>query len=146
MRIKLEGRGITKGKAEGEAVVTKEPISFWGGLDRDTGEIVDRNHELAGVNVKGKILVFPHGKGSTGGSRTLYASARKGTAPAAIINVKAESIIATGAIVAGIPLVDRLDKDPISTIETGDYVWVDADTGIVLVEKKKSLRNLDHGT
>jgi len=136
MRIKLQGRGITKGKAEGEAVVTKEPLSFWGGLDRDTGQIVDRNHELAGVNVKGKILVFPHGKGSTGGSRTLYASAKKGTAPAAIINVKAESIIATGAIVAGIPLVDRLDKDPITTIESGDYVWVDADTGIVLVEKK----------
>jgi predicted aconitase with swiveling domain len=138
MKIKLEGRGITKGKAEGEAVVTREPISFWGGLDRETGEIVDRNHELAGVNVKGKILVFPTGKGSTGGSRTLYASAKKGTAPAAIINVKAESIIATGAIVAGIPLVDRLDKDPITTIETGDYVWVDADTGIVLIEKKKT--------
>ena len=82
MKIKLEGRGITKGKAEGEAVVTKEPISFWGGLDRDTGIIVDRNHELAGVKVTGKILVFPYGKGSTGGSRTLYASAKKGTAPA----------------------------------------------------------------
>ena len=136
MKIKLEGRGITKGKAEGEAVVTNEPISFWGGLDRETGEIVDRNHELAGVNIKGKIFVFPHGKGSTGGSRTIYASAKKGTAPAAIINVKAESIIASGAIVAGIPLVDRLDKDPIATIETGDYVWVDADTGIVLIEKK----------
>lgn len=108
-----------------------------GGLDRDTGEIVDRNHELAGVKVTGKVLVFPYGKGSTGGSRTLYASAKKGTAPAAIINVKAESIIATGAIVAGIPLVDRLDQDPISTIETGDYVWVDADTGVVLVEKRR---------
>jgi len=138
MKIRLEGRGITKGKAEGEAVVTKEPISFWGGLDRETGVIVDRNHELAGVKVTGKILIFPHGKGSTGGSRTLYASARKGTAPVAIINVKAESIIATGAIVAGIPLVDRLDKDPITTIQTGDYVWVDADTGVVLVEKRKS--------
>lgn len=140
MKINIQGRGITKGKAEGEAVVTKEPISFWGGLDRDTGEIVDRNHELAGVNVKGKIFVFPHGKGSTGGSRTLYASAKKGTAPAAIINVKAESIIATGAIVAGIPLVDRLDQDPITTIDTGDYVWVDADTGIVRVEKRSQIQ------
>ncbi len=138
MKIRLTGRGITKGKAEGEAVVSKEPISFWGGLDRETGMIVDRNHELAGVTVTGKILVFPRGKGSTGGSRTLYASAKKGTAPAAIINVQAESIIATGAIVGGIPLVDRLDKDPITTIQTGDYVWVDADTGEVWVEKKDS--------
>ncbi len=138
MKITLQGRGITKGKAEGEAVVSKESISFWGGLDRETGNIVDRNHELAGVNVKGKILVFPTGKGSTGGSRTLYAAAKKGTAPAAIINVRAESIIATGAIVGGIPLVDRLDQDPISTIQTGDYVWVDADKGTVIVEKKKT--------
>lgn len=133
----MRGRGITKGKAEGEAVVTKEPISFWGGLDRETGEIVDRNHELAGVKITGKILVFPYGKGSTGGSRTLYASAKKGTGPAAIINVKAESIIATGAIVAGIPLLDRLDKDPIAVIETGDYVRVDADEGVVIVEKRR---------
>lgn len=138
MKIRLTGRGITKGRAEGEAVVTREPISFWGGLDRDTGVIVDRTHELAGVKVTGKILVFPRGKGSTGGSRTLYASAKKGTAPAAIINVQAESIIATGAIVGGIPLVDRLDQDPITTIRTGDYVWVDADTGEVWVEKKDS--------
>ena len=136
MRIVLKGRCISKGKGEGEALVSREPISFVGGVDPDTGRVVERGHELEGEVIKGKVLIFPHGKGSTAGSWIVYAVSKRGTAPSAIINREAEPIVATGAVIGNIPMLDRVDPDPFSVIETGDFVRVDADNGIIEVEKK----------
>ncbi|MDO5845828.1 MAG: DUF126 domain-containing protein [Methanocorpusculum sp.] len=105
----LNGRSIAKGCAAGTLLTTDTPISFLGGVDPKTGIIIDSAHPLKGQSVAGKVLAFPRGKGSTVGSYVVYALARNNTAPAAIINTECETIIAIGAIIAGIPTVDRLD-------------------------------------
>lgn len=129
----ISGRAISKGVASGEALVSSQPISFLGGVDPLTGVVVDRNHELAGKSVSGKVLVFPHGKGSTVGTYTLYQLAKRGLGPVAIINRVAEPIVAVGAIISGIPLVDKLEADPIATLKTGQRVLVDGNRGFVEV-------------
>jgi predicted aconitase with swiveling domain len=120
----LKGRIIYKGKAEGEALVTSMPISFYGGVDPNTGIVLEKGHELQGVSVKDKILVFPQGKGSTVGSYTLYRMKKNGTAPAAMINKETETIVAVGAIISEIPFVDKID---VSKIKTGNKVTVEND-------------------
>ena len=136
MTARLKGRRVVGGYAEGAAIVSHSPISFYGGVDPKTGNVVERGHELEGKGITDLILVFPTGKGSTVGSYTLYQMKKLGTAPKAIINRETEIIIATGCALAGIPLVDRLERDPLEEIETGDYVKVDADKGEIEVEKK----------
>jgi len=136
MKIILRGRKVIGGVAEGEAVVTKEPVSFLGGVNPDKGTLVERGHEAEGQCITGKIFVFPHGKGSTGGPYIIYAMAKRKTAPVAMINVEAEPIIAVGAAMGNIPLVDRLDKNPLEVITTGDHVRIDGDQGIVEITKK----------
>ena len=138
MKIILKGRKVIGGVAEGEAVVTKEPVSFLGGVNPDKGIVVERGHELEGKSITGKIFVFPHGKGSTAGPYIIYAMAKRKTAPAAMINVEAEPIIAVGAAMGNIPLVDRLDKNPLEAIATGDWVRVDGDRGVVEIIKKEA--------
>jgi predicted aconitase with swiveling domain len=120
----LIGRIIYKGKAEAEALTTNQPISFYGGVDPNTGIIIEKGHELQGVSVKGKILVFPQGKGSTVGSYTLYRLKKNGAAPAGMINRECETIIAVGAIISEIPCVDKVD---ISRIRTGDKILMEND-------------------
>lgn len=122
--MKLKGEAVRKGKAEGKALVSKEPISFLGGIDPETGEIIEPEHQLEGKSVKERVLVFPHGKGSTVGSYVIYQLASSGTAPAAIINRVAEPIVAAGVIIADIPLVHKLDKDPIEVIGDEDLVTI----------------------
>jgi hypothetical protein len=134
--LKLRGRRVVGGYAEGTAIVSQRPISFYGGVDPKTGCVVERGHELEGRCVSGLVLVFSTGKGSTVGSYTLYQMKKFGTAPKAIINRETEIIIATGCALAEIPLIDRLERDPMDEIESGDYVEVDADKGEVEVEKK----------
>lgn len=136
MKILLRGRKVIGGSAEGEAVVTKEPVSFLGGVNPDKGVVVERGHELEGQSITGKIFIFPHGKGSTAGPYIIYAMAKRKTAPVAMINVEAEPIIAVGAAMGNIPLVDRLDKNPLEVIATGDHVRVDGDQGIVEITKR----------
>ena len=126
--MNLTGRSISKGTAEGELLKTDTPISFLGGVDPRTGNIIDANHPLAGQNIKGKVLAFPYGKGSTVGSYVLYALSRNGTAPAAVINTECETIIAIGTIIAGIPAVDRLEGD---LPENGTVVTVNGTEGTV---------------
>jgi len=121
----LKGRGLVKSKTEGEALVSNQPISFVGGVDPDTGVVIEKGHELEGRSIKGKVLVFPFGKGTTYNPFAIFAMKKRETAPAAIINVKTEEIVLTGAILAEIPFVDRLDKDPLKLIESDDYVKVD---------------------
>ena len=123
--MKLRGRIIYNGKAEGEALVTSQPISFLGGVDPSTGLVVERGHELHGQSVKGRVLVFPHGKGSTVGSYILYRLSKSGLAPSAIVNARCETIVAVGAIISEIPCVDMVD---ISKIKTGARLDVDGAT------------------
>ena len=125
----LKGRIIFKGKAEAEALVTTQPISFYGGVDPNTGVVIEKGHELQGQSVKGKILVFPQGKGSTVGSYTLYRLKKNGVAPAAMINKECETIVAVGAIISEIPCVDKID---ISKIKTGNQVRIEDGTVLVL--------------
>jgi predicted aconitase with swiveling domain len=127
----IRGRRVSKGRGEGEALVTTQPISFLAGVDPDRGVVIDRDHELRGQCITDKILVFPRSKGSTGSTWILMRLADNKTAPTAIINVETDPIIATGSILAGIPLIDKLDKDPTVLIKTGDYVIVDADKSLV---------------
>ena len=96
----LKGKVVIAGEARGEAVVSSEPISFWGGIDPRTGEVIDRRHECSGQNVKGKVFVFPTGRGSSTASAILLEAVRTGAAPAAIINLKVDPILAIGSIVA----------------------------------------------
>jgi predicted aconitase with swiveling domain len=119
--IELRGRIIKSGTAEGIALVSPQPVGFLGGVDPETGIVIEAGHPLEGQRVSGRILVFPTGKGSTVGSYTLYRMARAGTAPAAILNAESEAIVAVGAIIGDIPVVDHLD---ISQIRTGDRVRV----------------------
>ncbi|MDI6756311.1 MAG: DUF126 domain-containing protein [Thermodesulfobacteriota bacterium] len=136
VKIILKGRKVIGGLAEGEAVVTHQPVSFLGGVNPDKGIVVEKGHELEGQSITGKIFIFPHGKGSTAGPYIIYAMAKRKTAPAAMINVEAEPIIAVGAAMGNIPLVDRLERNPLEVIATGDYVKVDGDKGIAEVIKK----------
>jgi predicted aconitase with swiveling domain len=121
-RVKMQGRIIKAGEAEGIALVSQEPIGFLGGIDPETGQVIEPGHSLLGACVANRVLVFPTGKGSTVGSYTLYRMAAAGTAPAAIINAESEAIVAVGAIIAEIPMVDQVD---ITTIRTGDRVRVE---------------------
>lgn len=131
----IKAKPVTKGVAEGEAIVTRMPISFTGGMDPDSGVIREPGHELEGRSVAGKILVFPTGKGSTTGSWQFYAAFKRGNAPIGIINVKAEGVVAVSAIITGIPMVHEPEDDPFQYIETGDLVKIDADKGFVEIEK-----------
>jgi len=101
------------------------PISFYGGVDPNTGIVIEKGHELQGISVKNKILVFPQGKGSTVGSYTLYRMKKNGTAPAAIINKESETIVAVGAIISEIPTIDKID---VTKIKTGNKIKVENDT------------------
>lgn len=127
----LKAHIVSRGRAEGSALVTSQPISFLGSVDPRTGVVIEKGHELAGKSIKGRVLVFPSGKGSTVGSYVIYQLKKNGAAPAAMINIKTEPIVAVGAIISGIPLVDRVEKDPVTTIKTGDKVLVDAMVGSV---------------
>ena len=120
-RLVLQGRVIKAGCARGVALVSPEPIGFLGGVDPDTGVVVEPGHPLEGQSVAGRVLVFPTGKGSTVGSYTLYRLARNGAGPAAIINAESEAIIAVGAIISDIPMVDQVD---VAFFSTGDVVVV----------------------
>jgi predicted aconitase with swiveling domain len=125
----LKGRIIYKGKAEAEALVTSQPISFYGGVDPNTGVVIEKGHHLQGVSVKGKILVFPQGKGSTVGSYTLYRLKKNCVAPAGMINRECETIVAVGAIISEIPCVDKVDT---SKIKTGNKIRIENDTIVLL--------------
>jgi len=126
----MKGRVISPGKAEGEAIVSTEPIGFYGGIDAKTGIVIEKGHPLEGEKVTGKILVFPCGKGSTVGSYVIYGLKKNNVAPAGIINKETETIVATGVILAGIPCMDQVDIDK---IKNGDKIFLDADKGTVEV-------------
>lgn len=130
MILLYKGRGIARGTGSGPLLISPAPISFLSGVDPESGIIVEKGHPLKGRSIAGTVLVFPYGKGSTVGSYVLYALSRNGHAPAAIINAEAEAIIATGAIIGNIPMVDRIEIPP-GTLKDGTRVTVNGDSGEV---------------
>lgn len=134
--IILKGHKVSKGKAEGEALVSHEPITFRGGVDPETGRVTEMGHELDGASIAGKILIYPIGKGSTVGSYRLYETVCRKTQPSGIINLRTDPIDAAGAIFSNIPVVDKLDGNPLELIKTGDYIELDADQGIVKIRPR----------
>lgn len=129
-------RKISRGRATGSVIISQEPLSFLGGVDPQTGNITDREHDLYQQNISGKILVIPSGKGSTVGSYVIFQMAKNNTAPLAIIALDAEPIIATGAIMASIPMVDQPEENVMELLKEGDLVEVDADQGIIEIKIK----------
>lgn len=130
-KIILRGRKISGGKVTGEALTTTQGISFFGGVNPDTGVVTESGHELEGKKISGKILVFPKGKGSTVGSYAIYRMKKQGTAPLALINEECETIVAVGAIISQIPCVDKINT---KKIKSGQLVSIDGEKGVVVIE------------
>lgn len=126
--ITLPARTIRAGRAEGPALVSSAPIGFLGGVDPETGVVLEPAHPLQGRSVKGTVLVFPTGKGSTVGSYTILRLAQSGAGPVAIVNEESEAIVAVGAIISDIPMVDQVD---ITQVRDGDWLVVDGDKVLV---------------
>ncbi|PXY19523.1 aconitase X swivel domain-containing protein [Prauserella muralis] len=136
MTLVLRGRTVVPGVVEGEALVSHETISGWGGIDPAKGTIIERRHELYGVCFTGKILVFPGAKGSSGWSGFFQTTRLLGTAPLGMIYTVTTTKAALGAVVTRVPTVTDLDQDPVEVIKTGDWVRIDADGGVVEVKER----------
>jgi predicted aconitase with swiveling domain len=135
-KIILRGRKVYGGKAEGEAVVTNSSWAVLMAMDIDTGTVTERGHELKGVNLKDKVLVFPRAKGSSGYSMGAQALRLAGTSPKALVIKEINPQAALGAVVMRIPAVCDLDQDPAEVISTDDWVKVDAENGTIEISKK----------
>jgi hypothetical protein len=135
-KIVIRGRKVVGGVAEGEAMVTRDTISGWGGIDSATGTIIERRHELVGQSFKDKVLVFPGAKGSSGYSHFFHLARVYGAAPKAQLFNKMTAKAALGAVVTRVPAMTDFERDPLEIIETGDWVKVDADQGVVEVTKR----------
>jgi cis-L-3-hydroxyproline dehydratase len=126
----IRGRAVVAGVAEGEALVTAEALSFWGGYDFHTGEIIDRHHPLAGVRAAGRILAVPFSKGSSTTTAVLLEAVRAGTAPAAIVTTGTDSFFALASIVADVmygkpfPVI-ALDAADFASLKTGEFLVVE---------------------
>ena len=137
-KIILRGRKVIGGIAEGEALVTKMPLMGWGNVNSEQGFTVERNHPLYQVPFQGKVLVFSEPRGS--GGFVGYGRTRQfGTHPAAFLYRKGNNLTVFAAMNMKVPTVTDFDKDPTEVIETGDFVRVDGDRGIVEVIKKIDL-------
>jgi phosphomecalonate degydratase small subunit len=135
--MEIKCHRVASGRASGPALVSRQATSFLGNVNPGTGVVVDPAHELFGQSIAGKVLIFPGGKGSTVGSYVIYQLKKRGLAPAAMINLRSEPIVAVGAIISGIPLVDRV-PEWILQIKSGTLVEVDADGGRVMVSDSVS--------
>jgi len=136
--IVLRGRKVVGGVASGEALVTHQTISGWGGVNAMRGEVIETRHELRGQSFKDKVLVFPGAKGSSGWSVVFHLTRLAGTAPKAMIFNEMTTKVALGAVVMRVPAVTELDRNPLDVIETGDWVTVDGDAGTVEIRKTAS--------
>ena len=133
--IVLRGRKVVGGYAEGEALVTRQTISGWGGVNAMQGTVIESRHELRGQSFAGKVLVFPGAKGSSGWSVVFHTARLAGVAPLALVFNEMTTKVALGAVVMRVPAVTDLDRDPLEVIATGDWVCVDGDHGVVTVRK-----------
>lgn len=135
--IVLKGHKVAKGKAEGEALVAHQPFCFLHQVDMTTGVVIQKGNEWEGTSLAGRILVFPMGKGSTASSSVLLELTRLGIQPKGIVNISADPVLVVGAIISNIPMVDKLDGNPVELIKTGDWVELDADNGTVRVRSRQ---------
>ena len=141
MVLAFKGRSLVGGKAEGKTLVTRQAFMFPHGIDPKTGRITDVRHELYGSSIKGKVFIFPFGKGSTTGSTWILETIRCGNGPVAIVNLETEPIIATGVILGEmlygvrIPVIDRVEKRLFNEVRSGDRAKIDGDTGSIEVMK-----------
>ena len=133
--IVIRGRRVVGGVSEGEALVTRDRISGWGGIDPRTGTVIETRHALRGQSFAGKVLVFPGAKGSSGWSVVFHTARLAGVAPLALVFNEMTTKVALGAVVMRVPAVTELDRDPLEVIATGDWVCVDGDRGTVTVRK-----------
>ena len=133
--LEIKGRGIVKGCARGRALVADATLSFWGEVDAVAGTVIAVGHPLEGESLAGRVLVIRSTKGSSGTPMILNLAKLEGNAPVAFVNVEVDSLAALGCIVNGIPMVTDLERDPFEAIATGDHVTVDADAGLVRVER-----------
>jgi len=122
--MKIKGRSISKGTATGKVLLSKQKISFLGAVDPVTGIIVDKSLDIYGKNITNRILIFPGGKGSTVGSYVIYQLKKHGKSPCAMINRRSDTIVAVGAIIAEIPVVDSLEIDLIEAEQIKDDMEV----------------------
>lgn len=131
MSVTLSGRAIIPGQAAGVALVSTEPLSFWGGYDYHTGTIIDQRHPLAGECAAGRILALPFTRGSSTTTAVLLEAVKAGTAPAAILTTTPDSFFALASIVADemygqpIPLVVLTPAD-FAHLQTGQPLEIDA--------------------
>ena len=139
--ILIRGRKVVGGVVEGEALVTVERISGWGGVDPRTGTVVETRHELRGVSFAGKVLVFPGAKGSSGWSAQFHVARAMGTAPAAWLFNEMTTKVALGTVVSHAPAMTDFDRDPLTLIRTGDWVRVDADAGLVTITPRDASKD-----
>jgi len=134
--MKIKGRIISKGIGKGKVLLSRDPISFLGGVDPRTGDVIEKGHAIEKKCIAGTVLVFPRGKGSTVGSYVMLQLKKNNVAPAAIINLEAEPIIAVGAIISKIPMLDKLEKDPyeaLKKIKKTQEITVDANKGELIL-------------
>jgi len=144
----IKGRGVVKGRAKGEALVADTTLSFWGEVDAVTGEIISVGHPLEGETLTNRVLVIRSTKGSSGTPMILNLAKLEGNAPVAFVNVEIDGLAALGCIVNEIPMITDLEENPFETIQTGDQVEVDADTGLIRVTRKSQERKAttdEHG-
>jgi predicted aconitase with swiveling domain len=139
----LRGRTVVPGVVEGEALVSHETISGWGGIDPATGTVIERRHELFGVCFTGKILVFPGAKGSSGWSGFFQSTRLMGTAPIGMVFTVTTTKSALGAVVTRIPAISDLDRDPTTAINTGDWLRLDGSCGLVTVRPRAHVPLMD---
>ena len=135
-KIVLRGRKVCGGRAEGEALVTRQTIPGWGGVNPVQGVITETQHQLRGVSFKDKVLVFPGAKGSSGWSNAFHLTRTMGTAPAAMLFNEMTTKVALGAVVTRAPAMTGFDQDPLACIRTGDWVVVDADRELVEIHRR----------
>ena len=133
--VVIRGRKVVGGRTEGPALVTRQTISGWGGVNPMKGEVIENHHELKGVSFAGKILVFPGAKGSSGWSGIFHMTRLTGCAPLGMLFNVTTTKAALGAVVLRVPTMTDFDRDPLDLIDTGDWVEIDADAGEVRVWK-----------
>jgi hypothetical protein len=135
-KLVLHGRKAIGGVAEGIAMVSKKTIQGWNGVDERTGLIVEKEHPFEGMSIKGKVLILMGGKGSNGWSCHFHAAKVAGIGPAALVFPKIDSRTGVAAVVTGLPTVTDIEEEIFELVQTGDWVRVDGDKGLIEVIKK----------
>ncbi len=134
--MEIKAHTVCAGRAEGRAVVYEGAFSFMGDLDPLTGMVPVPRHPLEGQSLIDKVFVFTTGKGSSAGDCAAWDAKKNGNVPAAIICIESEPVLSGAAIITGIPMVDHPEGDIFDSINTGDFVMVDADAGIIQIINK----------